>query len=941
MPPALYACTSCGERVTDFLRQYAEVPLDGKYHVLSLLGIGGMGEVYKAIHLHLDALRVIKLMRANLVAEPGVRERFLREARLATKIQHPNVAALFDFSSLADGSWYMVWEYIDGVNLAQFVRDRGRLSAALAVRLAIQALQGFDAIHRAGIVHRDVSPENLMITRLEDGTERVKIIDLGVAKQQDDEGEQQTKTGVFVGKLKYASPEQLGALKAGDKIDGRADIYSFGLVLYEMLAGVAPFQAETPHHYLMMHLSQAAPPIARSSPGSSVPPAIEAIVLKALEKNRANRYQTAIEFAQALAAVPLPMIDAPTAVETLPPSSMIPTTMTPMPPAATPFPASRTPFPGQTAQRPLETPKPGDATIRRRSDVDPAQARRRELLEQITQALAARQLQHADVTIQNLKMHLGVRAESDADFRHVREELDHAAAEASRWYASEIQRARDGGHPKEVARLLEEREQALGRRLADPAVRVEAEQWLRRRSELLDRARSWINSESYASAREMLEDLANHLGMGAVKDEEFIAVEQSFHHAIHETNSRLAKSIARARDARDAEGVQKLLAWRDSKFGPRIEKDPPIAEAEEWLRQHRRASGPVLSHPDGGGRRGRVAAAVFVGVGLAAVAGWLFRDKVIQLIQQAAPPEATAAIKEIAKPKPVPPPIPERREDAPPLLGEAARAREGNRWTNPRDGAEYLWVPQTWLLIGCVSGDETCADDEKPAHTVGVDGFWMARHEVTIEAFAKWAAASGVGAELAPKGAREPGPDAKAVGARRREGTSWQSPVKKGQPGEPNWPVALVTWDEASAYCTAMGARLPSEAEWEAAARERDVRSVWPWGADGRPPAGVANTPGKGDSFTAYAPVGSFPANRLGVHDLAGNVWEWTGDWYGANYYGKSPEEKVAGPELGEARVIRGGSWASAAGDLRVSARRSLAPGERSVTVGFRCAADE
>ncbi|MGK2858517.1 MAG: SUMF1/EgtB/PvdO family nonheme iron enzyme [Thermoanaerobaculia bacterium] len=940
MPPALYACTSCGERVTDFLRQYAETPLDGKYHVMSLLGIGGMGEVYKAIHLHLDALRVIKLMRANLVAEPGVRERFLREARLATRIQHPNVAALFDFSSLADGSWYMVWEYIDGVNLAQFVRERGRLSPALAVRLAIQALQGFDAIHKAGIVHRDVSPENLMITRFEDGNERVKIIDLGVAKQQDDEGEQQTKTGVFVGKLRYASPEQLGALKAGERIDGRADIYSFGLVLYEMLSGVAPFQAETPHHYLMMHLSQAAPPIARVSPGSSVPPAIEAIVLKSLEKNRANRYQTAIEFAQALAAVPLPTLDAPTAVETLPLSSMLPTAMTPLPPAATPFPSSRTPSPELTRQRPLETPRPGDTTIRRRADSDPAQVRRRELLEQITQSLAARHLHQADVTIQNLKMHLGVRAESDTDYRRVREELDRAAAEASRWYVSELQRARDGGQPKEVARLLEEREQALGRRLADPAVRVEAEQWLRRRSELLDRVRGWINSEAYASAREMLEDLANHLGMGAVKDDEFIAVEQSFHHAIRETNARLAKALAKARDARDVEGVQKLLAWRDSKFGPRIEKDPSIAEAEEWLRQRRRASGPVLSQPTRSDRRGRVAAA-FVGVGLAALAGWLFRDRILETIKESAPPEAAAAIREIAQPKEVPPPPPPRRADAPPLLSEAVRAEEGNSWTNPKDEMEYVWMPQTWLLVGCVSGDEICAADETPAHTVGVDGFWVARREVSIDAFAKWASANGIVAEPAPKGTLETGPDVKTVGARRKEGISWESPLKKGQAGDPQWPVALVTWNEADAYCKAMGGRLPSEAEWEAVARERDVRNVWPWGGEGKPLAGIANTPGKSDSFSAFAPVASFPSNRLGVHDLAGNVWEWTADWYAADYYGRSPEEKVAGPETGEMRVIRGGSWASAVGDLRVSARRALAPAERSATVGFRCATDE
>ena len=313
----MFACPRCGEQVTEFLRRYSETPLDGKYHMLSLLGVGGMGEVYKAIHLHLEALRVIKLMRANLVAEPGVRERFLREARLATKIQHPNVAALFDFSSLPDGSWYMVWEFIDGINLAKFVRERGRLQPGTAARLAIQALQGLDAVHRAGIVHRDISPENIMITRADDGTERVKIIDLGVAKASDDT-EQQTKTGMFVGKLKYASPEQLGALRAGEKIDGRSDLYSFGLVVYEMLTGIPAFQAETPHQYLVMQVSQAPRPMRQANPDANVPPSLEAVILKALEKNRNNRFQTAIEFADALAALPLDVIDTPTAVDALP-----------------------------------------------------------------------------------------------------------------------------------------------------------------------------------------------------------------------------------------------------------------------------------------------------------------------------------------------------------------------------------------------------------------------------------------------------------------------------------------------------------------------------------------------------------------------------------------------------------------------------------------------
>src|SRR5258708_3292693 len=249
------ACPHCGEPITDFLRRHLEEPLDGKYQILGKLGVGGMGEVYKALHVHLNALRVLKLMRANIANDPGSHERFLREARLATRIHHPNVAALFDFSTLGDDAHYMVWEYIEGINLHELIVEKGPLSPRYAARLAIQALHGLDAIHRAGIVHRDISPENLMITRDEEGEEHVKIIDLGIAKQSKEEGDTRTKTGMFVGKWKYCSPEHLGMLPAGERIDGRADLYSFGIVLYEMLTGVPPFQADTPHRFVMMHAS--------------------------------------------------------------------------------------------------------------------------------------------------------------------------------------------------------------------------------------------------------------------------------------------------------------------------------------------------------------------------------------------------------------------------------------------------------------------------------------------------------------------------------------------------------------------------------------------------------------------------------------------------------------------------------------------------------------
>lgn len=315
--PKFKACPFCGEAITDFLRRYLETPIDGKYQILSRLGVGGMGEVYKVLHIHLNAIRVIKLMRANIAGDSGATERFLREARMATRINHPSVATLFDFSALSDGSHYMVWEYIEGINLHELIDQRGPLSPKYAAKLAAQALHGLDAIHRAGIVHRDISPENLMITRDDEGDERVKVIDLGIAKQWDTEDEK-TKTGMFVGKWKYCSPEHLGMLPPGDRIDGRADLYSFGIVLYEMLTGVPPFQADTPHAYLMMHSSQRPRALREVNPGVTAPPELEAIILRSLEKDRTNRFATAREFAQAIERIAPSLSDEPGAPPPVP-----------------------------------------------------------------------------------------------------------------------------------------------------------------------------------------------------------------------------------------------------------------------------------------------------------------------------------------------------------------------------------------------------------------------------------------------------------------------------------------------------------------------------------------------------------------------------------------------------------------------------------------------
>lgn len=297
-----------GEPGSDFLSAYADTPFDGKYRILERLGSGGMGDVYKAEHIFLGAIRVIKVIRPQISGSQDAHDRFLREARLATRVQHPNVAVLHDFAAIPDGSHYMVWEYIDGENLAQRLRTRGTLPPREAVRLAIQALSGLEAVHRAGIVHRDIGPENLMIAR---DTNMLKIIDLGVAKV-DDPDVAVTRTGIFVGKLRYAAPEQLGFLREDERIDARADLYSLGMVLYEMLAGRPPFEGKSPHDYIRLHSDETSLQLVdleRDLPGNA---ALQAILRRALARSRAKRFQNATEFREALEQVErtLPDLDA-------------------------------------------------------------------------------------------------------------------------------------------------------------------------------------------------------------------------------------------------------------------------------------------------------------------------------------------------------------------------------------------------------------------------------------------------------------------------------------------------------------------------------------------------------------------------------------------------------------------------------------------------------
>jgi len=276
--------------------------LDDKYEIIKRLAIGGMGDVYLARHRHLHEQRVVKVLRADLASDPDAMQRFQHEARVATQIKHPNVAILYDFSRLPDGRFYMVLEYIEGEDLGSRIK-KGPIHAPEAIDLAIQALRGLDAIHSAGLIHRDVSPDNLMVTKDRRGRGLLKIIDLGLAKDLAPEADLElTQAGAFLGKFQYCSPEQAGSLK-DEPLDHRSDLYSLAQVLYEMLTGLPPFESESQHGFVLKRLTEEPLALRRRNPRVPLPAALEAVVMRGLARDRNDRFADAPAFITALVKV--------------------------------------------------------------------------------------------------------------------------------------------------------------------------------------------------------------------------------------------------------------------------------------------------------------------------------------------------------------------------------------------------------------------------------------------------------------------------------------------------------------------------------------------------------------------------------------------------------------------------------------------------------------
>ncbi|MCP4654700.1 MAG: protein kinase [bacterium] len=279
--------------------------LEGKYEILRKLREGGMGAVYHVRHRLLGDERVVKIMRPQLAEDSTLRQRFEREARAASRLNHPNIAQLYDFTIDEEGFAYIVMEYIRGLTLEELIDRDERVPLGLAIEIVQQSLYALGHLHANGMVHRDISPDNLMLTRDVDGAPQVKLIDLGIAKSL--EGETGlTAAGMFVGKVRYASPEQFENYGAGEpgggEIRPQSDLYSLGLVLYELLTRQYPILGDNATSIIAGHLFRPPLDFGVTDPEGRLPGELRRAVLRALAKDPAERFDNAASFSTALAS---------------------------------------------------------------------------------------------------------------------------------------------------------------------------------------------------------------------------------------------------------------------------------------------------------------------------------------------------------------------------------------------------------------------------------------------------------------------------------------------------------------------------------------------------------------------------------------------------------------------------------------------------------------
>jgi serine/threonine-protein kinase PpkA len=793
-----------------------------RYTVIRELGRGGMAIVFLAEDRRLDRKVALKLLPEDFQHEEGFRERFIREAKIAARLSHPNIIPIFDVGGTDDFTYYAM-SYIEGVSLAQVIRKNGALSPKVISRLGIQICMALQNAHQHGVVHRDIKPENILI----DAKRRPIVLDFGIAKALTET--KLSQTGMLIGTPHYMSPEQI---KTGE-VDARSDIYSMGCLLYEMATGKTPFHGKDPTSLMYHHVNELPPPPETLNP--EISPALSRVIMTALAKKPEERFPTAAHLGKALHDAVEGEIGASAAPAQTPETQS----------AKKPDP-HRKPVPASTIDKTVVAP-PQDRQAGATPDVTETAAEMREVSETFVSGGSAEP--HREKHQEQAPGALGDTFIS----QKTAGQTEPQSSNGRKTNRGMLIGATIGGFGLVAASVLGALF-LLNRPAAKPPLRTPVQ----------TETRQQTTTEQTASTP--VQALQESSPAASTKNEPAPSSAQGAHVSV-QPSQPATQPVTTQPQAQSQSQQTATTAGGDSKSLQSAPQEP--ARTGQSPQLHATAPLTAKEQPSG------------------------------QVAVNTRPQTEKTGT-------PQAPSIPPIREQTP------APTTEQPSSSKPATAAIYwISIPGGTFQMGDSQGDLEPELMARPVHRVTLSSFELSRDEVTVAQYAQFISATG-----------------------HKPPSNWEEQLKR-----PNRPVVFVSWNDASAFARWAGARLPTEAEWEYAARGGTDGAGYPWGEaspEGRATYGRDWAKGAGWIASLTEP-GSYPPNRYGLNDMSGNVWEWCSDWFGP-FDNRVAVNPSGAPSSQNGRVVKGGAWNSAAKQVRNAIRGGLDPASANANIGFRIA---
>ncbi len=823
------------------------------FELLGKLGEGGMGIVYKARQASMDRLVALKLMPERLAKDASFVARFFREARVAAKLDHPNIVRGIDVGSVGS-DYYFAMEFIEGESVGDFLRRDGKMPEARALHIVVQVARALVHAEKHNLIHRDIKPDNILIAE----GDVAKLADLGLARSTSDDMTKVTRTGMAVGTPHYISPEQARGVA---DVDTQADIYSLGATLYHMLVGAVPFEGSTIAVVITKTLSE--DPVPANERNPEVSEGTGLVAQKMMAKGREARYRTPNDLVEDLEDV-IAGRDPRHATGT----SGAPSGLTRAGVPVTPAGAARTALTGAAGTGvPAATTPTLEARAAAAGQMVPARGAKRGLLVPVLLGMVV--IIAAAVAVPFVLKGLGPREEPA-------QRVDKKGPDPTEPTGADAQRGLEAEDERD---------------------------WRRAKAE----ARSRASNGDHVGALATVDGF-----LGSARTAKFNAEATDLRAEIEtkraevEEKRRTEREAKEERKAEEAASAKRIARRKAEEEARRAAQKSTKSEAARMLERAQEAarngdlSGALTFYRAAGKQGADVRAKIGslekqVGYGAALVRA---REQMAAEKWKA----AVASLEKLLKAHP-------GDKAAQALLAETKKniGPEPALTFDLGGGVklEMIYIKPGRFVMGSARG----WFDEKPVHEVVLTkGFYLGKYEVTQSQFKT------------------------LTGVNRSR--------LKGE----EHPVVEVSWPDAADFCKRLSKkagrnfRLPTEAEWEYAARAGSA-GKYSYGNDENKLDGYGWY--KLNSKNKTHPVGQKLPNPWGLYDMPGNVWEWCADWHYKGYYGKSPREDPKGPDRSTGkRVVRGGCYDTKAATCTVSERNATRATGREKGTGFRAAMD-